>query len=990
MRILHQRGTILVSLRVLILFGALYFLGTAHQSVFAATFTVTNTNNSGAGSLRQAITDAETAAGADNITFNIAGAGPHIISPTTALPNMAQQISIDGCTEPEANCSVFPAQPSVQINFSGLPANVNGFGFFDTADNSTIRGLSIVGNNAGVLNNAIGINDADNILIEQNLIGLTTTGAASANRYGIIAYGTDNLRLGTAGKGNVISGNITAGLVTDPTPADAATNITNFSMKGNWMGLGLDGTTARPNTGAPAPGTTVAGIYLGNGDSNSGAVIGGTTAAERNVFAASGRASLELAPFSGVSIRGNYFETTADGMQTISTGLSLFGTTSGHISVAFNPGTQNNVDIRDNIFGNVGVGSTFYSVGVGSNPASITNGLVIQHNQFGIASDGTSTLRSNDSDLAHGISLFQTPGAIVGGPNAADRNYFSNTGAAVYSTTAGGIRTENNYINFDTNGTPLSAPMTVGVFIATGNNHQIINNKSGYVAIGIRLSNTGFTSPTNTVIQGNYIGTTVNGMASATPIANSYGILMVGDDTVVGGTTTAQRNVIAGNAVGIRFGGNRTTILGNYIGVGADGTTPILTGNTGIWTSAATVARIGGTAPGEGNIIANSVYGGVLVEDTTGHAERVAIRGNSIYNNGALGINLEGTSLTFNPTPNDEGDGDTGGNNLQNFPVINRVERCDGTTQLRGSLSSQANRQYIIDFYNTPEGFSNPNYPDEGRTHVGSTTVTTDGSGNTTFALPSGASNLSMTATDPSGNTSEFGNIRDVAIKNCHVTEQFTKDHTPALGGTISIAGITNPVVQITVDGQTVNATYNDTTKTWSVADNTLTTIPDGTYDVTIQVTDPVSGITSTYTQPSALHISSTAPEVGLTPKVTKDTTPSMQGTIEDPNATVVLTINGKNYTATNNGDGTWTLPDGVVGPLTPGKYDVVVTVTDSDGDVSRVTFIGGLTIIGDPAAPTAPDTGMFAPVNLAYLTVVAILVLALFVGTRLYLRFNK
>src|SRR5467141_4130270 len=66
----------------------------------AATFPVINTNDSGAGSLRQAITDANTTAGADTITFNISGAGVHTITPLTALPNITEAVTIDGYSQP--------------------------------------------------------------------------------------------------------------------------------------------------------------------------------------------------------------------------------------------------------------------------------------------------------------------------------------------------------------------------------------------------------------------------------------------------------------------------------------------------------------------------------------------------------------------------------------------------------------------------------------------------------------------------------------------------------------------------------------------------------------------------------------------------------------------------------------------------------------------------------------------------------------------------
>lgn len=948
-----SRSRVPVAVALAAIFFVVTLVAVSYQQVaYAATFTVTNTNNSGAGSLRQAIIDAEAAAGADVIEFNIAGAGPHIIGLTTALPNMAQQITIDGCTEPDSDCSGFPAQPSVQVDFSAIATNSNGFGFFATADGSIVRGLSLVGNDASTLSNAIGIDDADNMIIEQNLIGLAIDGTANANRYGIVAYGTDNLQLGVAGRGNVISGNNTAGVISDPSPVDAVSNVTNFSMKGNWVGLGLDGVTPRPNTGS---GTVVAGMYIGNGPANTGVVIGGPTVAERNVFAANGRASLELAPFSNVTIENNYFETTADGMNTVSAGLVGYGG-AGHYSVVFNSGAQDAVDIRDNIFGNVGVPSV-YSVGIGSSPTSATTNLTIQSNQFGIASDGVSPLRANNTDLYLAVSLGQAPAALVGGASASERNYFSNTTSGVNITTATGTRTENNYFNFDVNGNPINLPMATGVIVATGDSHEVVNNRIGRAAVGIQLNNAGLPVPTNTTLQGNYIGTTVDGTAKAVASNNTYGILLAANDTLIGGTTPAERNIISGNWVAIRFAGNRTTITGNYIGVAANGSTAIPNTNGAIWAAGATDAQIGGVNAGEGNTIANSTFGGVLVDETVSRSTGISIRGNSLYNNGTLGINLEPAPTTLNATPNDSGDGDTGGNNLQNFPLLNRVEVCDGSATQRGSLNSAASTTYLVDFYSTPGGFTNALWPDEGRTYHSTTSVITDGSGNATFALPGGTTNLSMTATDPSGNTSEFGSIREVSISDCVVTELFTQDHTPQLTGTIDISGITSPDVQITVAGQTVSATYDNGAGTWTVPDGTLSHIADGDYTVSIEVTDPISGITSVYTQANALHVSSGAINIGITPKTTDDNTPSLSGTVEDPTATIVVTIAGRSYTATNHGDGTWTLPNNVIQALARGTYDVVVTVT-SGGDVFEATFVDALTITGG-MVPRAPDTGV-------------------------------
>ena len=75
----------------------------AFQVMPVATFSVTNTNDAGAGSLRQAILDANANAGTDLINFSIPGPGPHTIQPASALPIITDPVVIDGYTQPGAS-----------------------------------------------------------------------------------------------------------------------------------------------------------------------------------------------------------------------------------------------------------------------------------------------------------------------------------------------------------------------------------------------------------------------------------------------------------------------------------------------------------------------------------------------------------------------------------------------------------------------------------------------------------------------------------------------------------------------------------------------------------------------------------------------------------------------------------------------------------------------------------------------------------------------
>jgi hypothetical protein len=97
----------------------------------AATFTVTSTNDSGAGSLRQAIDDANNNAGLDNIKFNIPGGGVRKINVTTGFPTISDPVIIDGYTQPGASANTLAngdnAVLLIEIDGSLLTGNYFGF-----------------------------------------------------------------------------------------------------------------------------------------------------------------------------------------------------------------------------------------------------------------------------------------------------------------------------------------------------------------------------------------------------------------------------------------------------------------------------------------------------------------------------------------------------------------------------------------------------------------------------------------------------------------------------------------------------------------------------------------------------------------------------------------------------------------------------------------------------------------------------------------------
>src|SRR5690554_3334218 len=121
--------------------------------------------------------------------------------------------------------------------------------------------------------------------------------------------------------------------------------------------------------------------------------------------------------------------------------------------------------------------------------------------------------------------------------------------------------------------------------------------------------------------------------------------------------------------------------------------------------------------------------------------------------------------------------------------------------------------------------------------------------------------------------------------------------------------------------------------------------------DVTATVTDAAGNESEPGT--ASATVDTTAPVVTVNDLVTNETTPELSGTIDHPEATVEVTIDGATHEATNNGDGTWSLtwPDA----LDESAHTVEVVATDEAGNTG--TAEGELTI--DTTAPAAPTVSI-------------------------------
>ena len=457
----------------------------------------------------------------------------------------------------------------------------------------------------------------------------------------------------------------------------------------------------------------------------------------------------------GNTIVGNYIGSDVAGVVDLGnhhSGIYLLESASNTIG-GTSPGARNIIS------GNGRNGLTFDGAG--------STGNFIEGNYIGTDVTGASALGNTDG----GISI-SSPFNHIGGTDLGAGNVISGNGPGS-SGPASGIRVrggssgttiEGNYIGTDLTGTvdlgnesdgvELSATSAIRVGGTTVGARNVI---SGNGAHGVEIK-----SSFDNVVEGNYIGVDVTGIVG---LGNSnHGVHITSNaaqDNLIGGTASGAGNIISDNGgVGVivtsSAAGNM--IEGNYIGTDVTGTIDLGNTSRGVQIGPGTSGNsIGGADVDAANTIAfNGDYGvGLAASASSGNA----ISGNLIYSNTGLGIDLESDGVT----PNDAGDGDSGPNNLQNFPVL--ASATSGSTNIEGSLNSTANTEFRVEFFsNTVCDVSGHG---EGETYLGSTTETTNGSGDVSFSIsftttvPVGDF-ITATATDPDGNTSEFSECIEV------------------------------------------------------------------------------------------------------------------------------------------------------------------------------------------------------------------------------------
>lgn len=717
------------------------------QPLLPATHLVTTVADSGAGSLRQAIIDANADLTTPR-TINFAiGTGVQTIALATALPSLvASDIIIDGSTQP--GWSAHDPQIILDGGAGGFNAIV-----IDGVDNCTIQDLVI---NNGFVNGISLINGASNCEIYGCFIGTNQAGTAASGLFGvgvsINALGADqstDITIGAPNRGNVFSGNAAGGFF--------GGNLDSITLQGNFVGTDKTGSFAIPNTQAG-----LAFILMPGSDAVlcTNAQIGGLGAGEGNVISGNGPGAPNPVPgifmgfqqVTGTVIQGNKIGVNAAGTAALPNDFGILS----FIDFSTLSATIDGTIIEGNIISGNRIDGILLQFP--------THNSVVKGNYIGTDITGTLAIPNG----SNGIGGLTGNNNTIGGPLSSDRNIISgnvSTGIVLPQNTNDTV-IQGNYIGVTSTGSTALANgnLGIGVFASTGNPSErtIIEDNviSANGQSGIFMS----ANTSNSELRGNYVGTDATGTIALGNGAN--GIEIQGNDTdasnglIIGGTANGDGNIFSnnnGSGILLRANVSNAEIKGNKIGTDITGTLDF--GNTqdgilieSLFTGsiASTNNIIGGLTAAEHNIILfNNVAGVTISGGPVGPDILNPILGNSIFANTFNGIRL------FN-----------GGNNEQESPTITNAVLCPVNDILTITVTAPANpaasnfrlELFVNSVDNSPAK--------EGELFIGAISSVPSGDSVTeSFSVPSSvavgqwvsatATNLNNVGSTP-GDTSEF------------------------------------------------------------------------------------------------------------------------------------------------------------------------------------------------------------------------------------------
>jgi len=681
-------------------------------------FIVTTTVESGPGSLRQAMMDANVYPGACTVVFNIpTSEASHendyhwwSIKPTSPLPDLTGNIEVRGSSQP-TNEIYNPYGPVIEIDgslSSGNGINING-------DSNTVEGLVV----NRFSSNGIRIAGDNHNVIVGCYIGTNVTGEVDLGNsvHGIYVQNGDYNKIGNLmpqGR-NLISGNDQNGVFLD----DASEN----EVFGNYIGTNKSGITALKNS--------FSGIRIeGYSESNR---IGNDTSQGRNVISGNNQKGIDIFGYDNTSneVLGNYIGTDASGEQDL-------GNSQEGIKIEY---ASFNLIQRNTIAGNSDYGIKIYQSKenkvydnyIGTDK----DGEVAIPNQVGVWLENNSNNNKigNDSGGGNVISGNISTGLIISWDSSSNEVYGNIIGLNASGTSVVG----NDYYGISiSSGSGVCEFNKIGSGTTGGRNVISGNGEEGIYSYG-----------NHTSILGNYIGTDITGLiafgnwtATPEPYERPSAVSIIGRYNKVGDGTSGGRNVISGNyGEGIRISNLYNEVLGNYIGTDSTGSSELGNSGSGIRVTNRN-NKIGNGSAGGANRIWWNKQNGISVEGFS--SDYITISVNSIFSNEALGILL---------APGSNGDIPA--------PLISSAQyyTSSGLTQLLGAATPESTVEVFI----SDEDSSGAG---EGKTYVDSAGTSiiplwyriVDGLDRNTV--------LTATVTDKNGNTSEFSLNKAVDVAN--------------------------------------------------------------------------------------------------------------------------------------------------------------------------------------------------------------------------------
>jgi len=578
---------------------------------YTSTFTVLNTTDAGAGSLRQALIDANNNPGSDLISFQIPGTKPYTITPLSALPSITDPVTIDGTTQTN-----FTGQPIIQLNGASAGANANGL--LILSGNSTVRGLVV----NRFLRSGIRLEGNGTNVIQGNYIGTDVNGTNNSGNGegGVYIYqSAANLIGGTnAAARNILSGSNLAGIFIE-NPSATANRV-----QGNYIGTDVSGSKRLGNKNN--------GIVIASAPGN---IVGGTNAAQRNIISGNLQSGVYLlsATASDNWVAGNFIGTDVTGSLALSNvvdGITIYGA-------------------NNNIIGGTNVGAQNVISGNGEYGVFITNGAVsnqIQGNFIGTTVSGAGHL----GNQFNGVGILGASSNVIGGTTTSARNIIADnkqSGIWLGGTGVTANLVQGNFIGTDFTGTNALGNSLNGIVLSDFASNNIVggtaagagNLISANLQSGVFVYGNG---ARNNFIQGNLIGTDKSGHSD---LGNTLsGVRLESAGNTIGGTLAGARNIISGNNQNGLFlylaGASNNVIQGNFIGTDLSGTVALANSGSGIGITNALANLIGGALSGAGNLISGNSNIGIYFEGT-------GASGNTVQGN-YIGTDVTGTSAVAN------------------------------------------------------------------------------------------------------------------------------------------------------------------------------------------------------------------------------------------------------------------------------------------------------------------------------------------------------